>query len=89
TLKIMTHMGILSDRQITLYRIHAQKRLCKRNFYFSGKHVEIKNSLYGPFFAKIINNCKINVNCIDNRDAGWLNRENAIYIEARRALKGK
>ncbi|MBO4653639.1 MAG: hypothetical protein J5649_10030, partial [Lachnospiraceae bacterium] len=46
TLKIMTHMGILSDRQITLYRIHAQKRLCKRNFYFSGKHVEIKNSLY-------------------------------------------
>lgn len=47
TLKIMTHMGILSDRQITLYRIHAQKRLCKRNFYFSGKHVEIKNSLYG------------------------------------------
>ena len=47
TLKIMTHMGILSDRQITLYRIHAQKRLCKRNFYFSGKHVEIKNSPYG------------------------------------------
>ncbi|MBO4653581.1 MAG: hypothetical protein J5649_09735, partial [Lachnospiraceae bacterium] len=47
TLKIMTHMGILSDRQITLYRIHAQKRLCKRNFYFGGKHVEIKNSLYG------------------------------------------
>ena len=46
TLKIMTHMGILSDRQITLYRIHAQKRLCKRNFYFSGKHVEIKNSPY-------------------------------------------
>jgi len=29
----MTHMSILSDRQITLNMIHIQKRLCKRNFY--------------------------------------------------------
>ena len=33
TLKTMTHMSILSDRQITLNMIHIQKRLCKRNFY--------------------------------------------------------
>lgn len=33
TLKTMTHMSTLSDRQITLNMIHIQKRLCKRNFY--------------------------------------------------------
>ncbi len=26
-------MSLLSDRQITLYRIHIKKRLCKSNFY--------------------------------------------------------
>ena len=65
TLKIMTHMGILSDRQITLYRIHAQKRLCKRNFYFSGKHVEIKNSLYVNGVCGVAMKNKTDVKCID------------------------
>ena len=33
TLYVMTHMSLLSDRQITLYRIHIQKGLCKSNCY--------------------------------------------------------
>ena len=58
TLKIMTHMSVLSGRQITMNRVNGTRTLCKTKFHSLEKYGEIygikKFTLQAGIFRKNI-----------------------------------
>ena len=46
TFYLVAYKCLLSDKQITLYRLHVRKDVCKSNFWFDQKSVEIQISHY-------------------------------------------
>ena len=58
TFYLATHEGLLSDRQITLFRVHIKKKLCKIYFHFVLLGVAFWNSHYlGDFLIYVWNVC--------------------------------
>ena len=56
TFYLVAYKCLLSDRQITLYRLHVRKDVCKSNFWFDQKSVEIQISHYDLNICQVI--CK-------------------------------